>query len=189
MSTDDPYLYPGTSVLRNKLGLTDADRLEYVERALVVQRASEGIPSGHFDLDHLKSIHRQLFQDIYAWAGEVRTVELAKGGQQFQFRHFIETGMTDIHRRLTDANFLRGLSRKDFAGQAARIIGDVNYVHPFREGNGRTQLFYLEQFAEQAVHPLDLTRLDPQRWLEASRRSHMGDYNATSEEIGLALEG
>ncbi len=189
MSGDDPYTYPHSIVLRNKLGIMDAAELDDVERGLVAQRAAEGIPTSHFDLDHLRAIHRHLFQDVYEWAGEIRTVELNKDGQQFQFRRFIETGMADVHRRLSDTKFLKDLDRASFANEAARIMGDVNYVHPFREGNGRTQLFYLEQLAEQAGHPLDLARLDPARWMEASRRSHEGDYAAMAEEIGRACEG
>lgn len=189
MSGGDPYTYPHSIVLRNKLGIMDAAELDDVERGLVAQRAAEGIPTGRFDLDHLRAIHRHLFQDVYEWAGEVRTVELNKDGQQFQFRRFIETGMADVHKRLSDAKFLKDLDRASFANEAARIMGDVNYVHPFREGNGRTQLFYVEQLAEQAGHPLDLARLDPARWMEASRRSHEGDYAAMAEEIDRACEG
>jgi hypothetical protein len=117
-----------------------------------------GIPTGHFDLAHLCAIHRNLFQNFYVWAGELRTVEIAKGGHQFQFRRFIGTGMADIHRRLTEANFLRGLTRTAFAKAAGAIMGDVNYVHPFREGNSRTQLRNLEQSAEQARHIPAITR-------------------------------
>ncbi|MEO8115641.1 MAG: Fic family protein [Phenylobacterium sp.] len=189
MSAGDPYLYPGSPVLRNKFGITDTGRLESMERSLVAQRMAEGAPSGGFDLDHLRAIHRHLFQDIYEWAGEVRTVEIAKGGDQFQFRPFIETGMSDIRRRLGEASFLQGLSRADFATAAGRIMGDVNYVHPFRDGNGRTQLLYLEQLAEQAGHPIKLTRLHPGRWIDACRRAHDGDYTPLAEEIGRAFEG
>ena len=183
MSVDDPYLYPGSTVLRNRLGITTPDRLDYSERELVAQRNAEGVPTGSFDLAHLRAIHRHLFQDVYAWAGELRTVEIAKGGHQFQFRQFIETGMADVHRRLEKADFLRGLSDSAFAEAAGPIMGDVNYVHPFREGNGRAQLQYLEQLAAQAGHPLDLARIDPKRWLEVSRASHNGDYGPMSAEI------
>lgn len=69
--------------------------------------------------------------------------------------------MADIHRRLEAATYLHGLSRENFAAQAGQIIGDVNYVHPFREGNGRTQLHYLKQLAAQAGHAIDLTCLNP----------------------------
>ncbi len=189
MSADDPYVYPGSTVLQNRLGITDQTLLDRIERRLVSERAAEGIPTGEFDLAHLRAIHRHLFQDIYDWAGEIRTVEISKGGSQFQFRQFIETGMADVHRRLERADFLRSLGRDEFAQTAGVIIGDVNYVHPFREGNGRTQLFYLEQLAEQAGHPLDLSEIDPARWAEASRTAHRGDYGAMAEEIGRAIPG
>jgi cell filamentation protein len=114
-------------------------------------------------------------------------VEIAKGGHQFQFRRFIETGMQDVHQRLASAAFLHGLNRADFATAAGRIMGDVNYVHPFREGNGRTQLFYLEQLAAQAGHLLGLTRLDPQGWVVASRAAHDGDYGPLAAVIRRAL--
>ena len=138
--SEDPYVYPGTSVLRNRFGLTDAADLDRVERLHTTNRSLEPIPRGSFDLAHLRAIHRHLFQDIYDWAGELRTVEISKGRQQFQFREFIETGMGDVHGRLVHSRFLKGLSAAAFAEQAAVIVGDINYVHPFREGNGRTQL-------------------------------------------------
>ena len=185
--SDDPYLIPGTNTLRNLLGIADADRLDTIERQWSSQRASEGIPTGYFDLTHLCAIHRHLFQDVYAWAGEVRTVEMIKGGSQFQFRRFIPTGMADVHRRLVEANFLRGLGRTAFAEQAGAIMGDVNYVHPFREGNGRTQLFYLVQLAAQAGDNIDLRRLDPGRWIAASRAAHNGDYAPMAREIAGAI--
>lgn len=182
----DPYVHPGTSVLRNKLGIDDPRRLDEMERLLVAQRAREGIPEGDFDLAHLRAIHRHLFQDIYSWAGEIRTVEIAKDEQQFQFRRYVETGMADVHRRLVARQFLRSLALSEFAESAAQIIGDVNYVHPFREGNGRAQLFYLAQLAKHAGHPMELARLDAKVWIEASRRSHASDYGALAEAIRKA---
>lgn len=186
--SDDPYIYPGTRTLRNKLGIRQSALLDYHEREIVMMRARQGIPSGNFDLKHLKTIHLHLFQDVFDWAGELRTVEISKGGSQFQFRQFIETGMADVHRRLAVADFLRGLSPAEFAEGAAKIIGDVNYVHPFREGNGRTQMYYLKQLAEQATHPIDLTRIDAEGWLEASKASHRGDYGFIAELIASAFK-
>jgi cell filamentation protein len=187
--SDDPYVYPGTTILRNRLGLRDPGSLDRVERRLVVQRIREGVPGGSFDLSHLCAIHRHLFQDVYDWAGELRSVEISRGRQQFQFRQFIATGMADVHRRLLAANFLAGLSAKEFALRSAVIIGDVNYIHPFREGNGRTQLQYLKLLALQAGHPLDLARIDPPAWIEASRSSHDANYDLMAEAILHAIEG
>lgn len=186
MNARDPYLHPTLPILRNKLGIFEPSRLDQIERRLVTQRIAEGLPEGGFDLLHLRAIHRHLFQDIYDWAGEIRTVEIAKGGHQFQFRRFIGVGVADIHRRLVATDFLRGLERPAFAEAASAIIGDLNYVHPFRDGNGRTQLQYLDGLALQAGHPLDLSRLSPVGWLTASRAAHHGDYRLMAEEIERA---
>ena len=187
--SDTEYCYPPDyTVLKNKFNLRDADQLDRFEREAVMQRIAEGVPAGDFDLAHLRAIHRHLFQDVYDWAGEVRRIEISKNGNQFQFRRYIETGMADIHKRLVAANYLRGLSAEKFADQAGEIIGDLNYVHPFREGNGRVQLLYLEQLAAQAGHPIDLTRIERDSWMDASRQAHRGDYAAMSACISAALE-
>lgn len=187
--SDDPYVYPGTRVLINKLGLRSEAKHDLFERRAVAQRMSQRVPTGNFDLAHLSAIHRHLFQDIYDWAGKVRTIDIAKGGNQFQAARFIATGMADVHRRLTEKHFLSGLSPEDFANEAGVILGDVNYVHPFREGNGRTQLQYLKQLAIRAGHPIDLRRLDAAHWHEASRLAHEASYGAMAHCIARALRG
>lgn len=186
--TDEIYCYPPDyRTLRNKFGIRDASELDYVEREFVARRMLAGIPTGRFDLAHLKAIHRHLFQDVYDWAGQVRTVEIAKGGSQFQFRRFIGTGMADVHRRLTEADFLQGLSAAAFAREAGEIIGDINHVHPFREGNGRVQMIFLRQLAEQAGHRFDLTRIERDAWMHASREAHFGRYEAMAASIEAAI--
>jgi cell filamentation protein len=186
--TDDPYVYPGTTILRNKLGIRDAATLDALERRMVAQRMAEGVPAGEFDLAHLQAIHRHLFQDIYDWAGKIRTVELHKGTQQFMFRQYLQRGMADIHERLVKADYLRGMTPAAFATNAGTIIGDINYVHPFREGNGRTQLLYLEQLAWVAGHHLDSRNFDRDAWIEASRSAHNADYASMAAAIGAALQ-
>jgi cell filamentation protein len=121
-------------------------------------------------------------------AGELRTVEISKGAQQFQFRKFIETGMADVHGRLVRSRLLKGLTTADFATQAAVILGDINFIHPFREGNGRTQLQYLKQLAAHAGHTLDLTRIDGPRWIAASIASHAADYGPMAAVLRNALK-
>jgi cell filamentation protein len=186
--SDPTYCYPPDHlVLRNKLDLRDAGQLDFFERELVAQRTAQGIPSGQFDLAHLRAIHRHLFQDVYDWAGELRTVEIAKGGNQFQFRQYVTTGMADVHRRIVAATYLKGLAARAFADKAGEIIGDLNYVHPFREGNGRTQVLYLEALARHAGHPIDLTRLVRESWMEASKAAHMGRYGPLADCIHAAL--
>ncbi|KQT42990.1 cell division protein [Aureimonas sp. Leaf454] len=186
--SDEACCYPPDfRVLRNRFGIRDASDLDIVEREFVTERSRQSIPLSTFDLKHLKAIHRHLFQDVYDWAGELRTVEISKGGSQFQFRRFIEAGMADVHRRLVDGRFLRRLDAEGFAAGAAAILGDVNYVHPFREGNGRTQMVYLAQLARQAGHGLDLAGFEAQAWMAASRQAHLADYAPMARCIAGAI--
>ena len=186
--SDRDYCYPPDyTVLRNRLDIRDAPALEAAERELVAQRLLESVPAGEFDLAHLKAIHRHLFQDVYSWAGEIRTVEIAKGESRFQPRRFIAAGMADVHRRIVAAEYFRGSEPDGFAERAGPVMGDVNHVHPFREGNGRAQLQYLKQLAACAGHTIDLTRIDPAAWLDASRRSNAGDHAAMTRCIRQAL--
>ncbi|UVO53401.1 Fic family protein [Sphingomonas sp. SUN039] len=185
--SDDVYCYPGTHILRNLHDLTDADELDRVERRLVADRFAEGAPTGNFDLPHLRAIHRHLFQDIYDWAGEIRTLEIAKGGSQFMYVRYIATGMADVHRRVIEWKYLRGLDADEFAAKAGEIIGDINHIHPFREGNGRTQLTYLLQLAAQAGHVVDVRAIDRTQWYAASVEAHKGHFEAMAEAIGGAI--
>ena len=185
----DPYIYPDTTVLINKAGTKSQLELDIFERVKTGIRAGAGIPTGDFDLLHLRAIHKHLFQDVYTWAGEVRKVEINKGGDQFMFRQFIATGMADIHKRIISAQYFKGLKLEEFAANVGSIIGDVNYAHPFRDGNGRAQTQYLKQLCTAAGHDLDLSFLDQtnQTWIAASRQANKGDYALMSHVIERAL--
>ena len=162
------YRYPNSETLRNKLDIRDAGELERAEKLFVRQRMREDIPTGRFDLDHLSAIHHHLFQDVYDWAGETRQVDFHKGETFFLPQSRIPTAMDYVHKRLEDQNYLRGQRRSEFAQEASSVIGEINYAHPFREGNGRTQLLYLKQLGQQAGHNIDLTRMHQRSWVEAS---------------------
>ncbi|MEO1207644.1 MAG: Fic family protein [Pseudomonadota bacterium] len=178
------YVYPGTRVLRNLHDIRDPAKLEAFERQAVRRRIDQPIPVGRFDLQHLQAIHKHLFQDVYPWAGELRRVPLRKNDQQFMPPDRLEAGMADVHRRLTKDDLLRGLDDRQFSEQAGVIIGDINHLHPFREGNGRTQLCYLRELGRVGGHQVEFSRIDKERWIEASIASHMGDYGPMQSAIG-----
>lgn len=167
----DPYAYPGTTVLRNKLDIHDAEALEQAERLLTLQQHREGIPRVELSPAGYQAIHRHLFQDLYDWAGEFRTVNIAKGGHMFCLAPHIETQLAHRFEALHREGDLRGLPAEQFATRAAEHLSELNAIHPFREGNGRTQRAFLEIFADQAGHRLDQTRIEPGAWNEASRVS------------------
>ena len=114
-------------------------------------------------------------------------MEISKGGNTFQFLQYIETGMADVHRRIVQAKYFKGTTPAQFAHLASSIIGDVNYVHPFREGNGRTQLQYMKLLAARAGHTMDLTKLKPQQWLEASKDAHEANYQGMEQALLVTL--
>lgn len=186
-ANNDPYVYEGTRILRNIPGIKDQAVLDAHEREAVTQRLREGAPKGNFDFAHLKAIHRPLFQDVYDWAGEPRTVEISKGGDQFQFRQFLDKGVAYVHGEIKKANFLRGLKAEEFAAKAGKIIGDLNYAHPFREGNGRTQFTFLMQLGQQAGHRINPARIQGEDWIAASRFANRGDTTMMSKLIASMI--
>jgi cell filamentation protein len=174
---EDPYTDPATGVLRNKLGLSRADELETAEReithaALIFLRESPVRPG--YDLRHLCAIHQRIFGDIYDWAGQLRTVAIAKGSW-FCLPQYIESSAAEVFRALHGEGLLRGLPRDEFTDRLTYYLGEVNAVHPFREGNGRAQRALFEQLASDAGFILDWQHLDAERNIAASAAIMRGD--------------
>jgi len=174
---DDPYADPVTGVLRNKLGLSATGELGTAEReithaALIFLKESTVQPN--YDLRHLCAIHRRIFGDIYDWAGQLRTVAIAKG-TWFCLPQYIESAAAEIFRALHGDNLLRGLSRDMFTERLTYYLGEINAVHPFREGNGRAQRAFFEQLASDAGVILDWQHLDADRNIAASAAIMRGD--------------
>ena len=183
----DPYLYPGTNVLKNLRGLTDPEHLERFEARRTHQRIAELIDnalSGGFDLAHLKAIHRYIFQDVYEWAGQFRTVNISKGGHLFGLADFLESSLQQVLLKLAAENHLVGLDVDAFADRAAYFLGELNAAHPFREGNGRTQREFLRELGLKAGHYIDWRRVPAQEMIEASQISHRsGDSSLFTKMI------
>lgn len=157
----DPYLEPGTRYLRNLVGAKSASELERAEADLSFARALQLLDNPvevTNDLRELCAIHRHLFQDIFDWAGQIRTIDVKKNvpGAEF-FLHFpdIERASFYSFRDLSEESFLRGLGREDFVRRLAYHYEKINYIHPFREGNGRTQRIFWNRVALDAGWQLD----------------------------------
>jgi cell filamentation protein len=167
---EDPYADPATGVMHNKLGLSTAEELEAAEReithaALIFLKESPVQPS--YDLGHLCAIHLRIFGDIYDWAGQLRTVAIAKGSW-FCLPQYIESSAAETFRALHGESLLRGLPRDVFTERLTCYLGEVNAIHPFREGNGRAQRAFFEQLASDAGFILDWQHLDADRMIAAS---------------------
>src|SRR5262249_52138554 len=151
----DPYCYPETTVLINRAGLRDQAALSAFEAEMVSQRFREPLPPGRLTARHYCAIHRHLFQDVYAWAGKIRTVRIAKQGSAFCYPEHIGREMQRLFGELARQKQFRGRNSADFAERTAHFLAELNAVHPFREGNGRAQLSFLVNLAYRAGHPLD----------------------------------
>jgi cell filamentation protein len=179
----DPYCYPGTTVLKNRLGLRDQAALDEFEALITAQRADEPLPLDRLDVDGYRTVHRHLFQDVFDWAGEFRTIRIAKQGSMFCYPENIGREMQRLFGRLAQEDELRGLPLGEFSQRAAHLLAELNAVHPFREGNGRTQNVFLSVLAQRAGHPLDFRRLDPQAMLGAMVSSFAGDEKPLADLI------
>jgi len=170
----DPYLDKSTGILKNKLNITSAEDLKTVERRITKLRSrdlAEKPVKGNFDLKHLQQIHKTLFGDIYNWAGQIRTVNIAKGDTMFAIYGFIDKEFAKLAQKLKEEKHLKGLPIDKFCNRAAWFMGEINIIHPFREGNGRTQREFIGQLAHQAGFHIKWEGISHQDMINASIES------------------
>ena len=179
------YCYPHTHVLKNKLDIHDKDELFKVEQELTSARYFEitkrPIP-GDFSLDHLCAIHRYLFQDIYDWAGKIRTVDISKG-TIFCLTQFIEIEFKKVQDWIIANDYLKNVDDKEaMAKRLAYLIGEINMIHPFREGNGRTQRVFIEYLCKNSHHfDIDFSKTTKNDMILASKESAVLNYEPFEE--------
>lgn len=180
---EDPYAYKGTDVLKNRAGLRDARLLQAFELEMTGLRAEEALPAGRFGPAHYRAVHHHLFQDVYSWAGRYRTVRTAKDGNTFCFPEHIDASMVKLFGRLKSPPFTGGADFDAFIEAAADFLAELNAIHPFREGNGRSQLSFLHLVALRAGHPLDLRKVRRATMMPAMIASFAGDIRLLKDEL------
>ncbi len=188
--TDDPYVDPETGALVNLLGLTDAEGLATSEAqyvALGLHELDQRPLPGAYDVAHLQAFHRHLFGDVYPWAGDFRTVNIARSASFGDWRH-IRTYLEQVFADLARENHLAGLGREEFVRRLAHYFGEVNAAHPFREGNGRTQRAFFRQLARDAGWSLRWANVSAEENAAASEASLMGDNGPLEALLDRAVE-
>ena len=175
---DDRYCYPHSNVLRNKLGITDAEKLQIAEReitSLRIARAKIEPVKGDFDLKHLQRIHHYIFSDIYEWAGELRWVNIAKGNF-FCAAPYIETQAEELFDKLRNEKYLAAAPPKELPLRLAYYLSEINVIHPFREGNGRTQRLFIEYLAVKNGYLVDFSDVSSEEMILACDTAFNYDY-------------
>lgn len=176
---DDKYCYPKSDVLINKLNIHDAKTLSDAEREITarVAAALRTQPlKGDFDFTHLSNIHKILFSRLYDWAGKQRTVDIGKG-VQFASVQFLKENTSKIFGDLKRDNYLIAIPYDKAMEKLAYYLGEINVLHPFREGNGRTQRLFITYLAQATGITLDFSKCDNKRMLEASMYSAIAADN------------
>jgi cell filamentation protein len=179
----DPYLSPSGRVLRNRLNCETQADLDDLEAAVASVREEEILAepvAGRFDLRHLCRVHEALFRDVYDWAGQTRNLNIDKGVPFADFRN-IDSYASTVFSELSDRRFLADLSREDFVDGLTWLLSEINAIHPFREGNGRTQRAFLRQLAREAGYDLDWSSVDRDANIAASVQSLLGNDDLLRE--------
>lgn len=169
----DPYVYSGSNVLINKFNIKNQEKLDDLELGCFVVALKNGIPEGNFDLNHLKNIHKSLLGDLYPWAGEIRSVNIAKPSGTFCASNFIEPELNKLFNKLSKDNLLENIEDKNmFIEKFAYYLGEVNAIHPFREGNGRTTRVFFQELAVHNGYYLDFSKVSKNEYIHAAMTSH-----------------
>ncbi|WP_044642069.1 Fic/DOC family protein [Risungbinella massiliensis] len=180
------YSYPNSDVLINEFHMREYTELFTMEALYTLKRLAQLQKSpiyGKFNLEHLQQIHQFIFQDIYEWAGALREVDIAKQNTWFARTIYLQDVAHDIFGSLHREKCLQGLPLEDFSKRAAFYMAEINMLHPFREGNGRSQREFIRCLALQAGYKLDWSRVPSKQVFQASVASSSGDINSLKEVI------
>lgn len=170
-----------SAVPANKFGIIIPSDLQRVETPLALHRLLElqrEPARGQFDTEHLCAIHRHIFQDVYPWAGELRTVNISKADAVFPPPQFLRQNLDALFAELAHENLLKNLGASAWVHRAAYFFGEINAIHPFREGNGRTQREFIRELAFAGGHRIAWGGHTQEEMIDASRLSHLKrDYS------------
>lgn len=183
------YFTEHDDALENKLGITDPEEMQAVEADVVAYNYSEVIsesPPERMDFDFLKQIHMRLFSDLYPMAGQVRTVDIAKGGSAFCYAQFIDSEQQRIFANLAERFGEKRMPRQKFTSALAVLSADLNALHPFREGNGRAIRAFLILLSARYGYHLDFDSVSIEDVHRADIAGFRGDL-APLEELYSAI--
>ena len=168
--------YEGTTCLVNKLGVRDEKKLSEIEAQITFAKAvmlEETPIDDDFGFEHFKKIHDFLLCDLYEWAGQVRTVNISKKRTKFLDAASVESIGTKCFAKVREGYF-ENLPFDEFVKRIAEFYNDVNYIHPFREGNGRTQRIYFTQLIRHYGYDINFADVDTDELMIATIQASSG---------------
>lgn len=189
LDPDFTYTDPKSGILRNLLDIADNDVLLFVESGVVTKRLRELYlkPIKIKGIESLFEIHRYLFQDIYIWAGKKRIVEISKDDKPFFPTSHFDNAFRYIDQLISEYKRIRKDNKDLLASKLAEILDNINYLHPFREGNGRTQREFLRLLALEKGLILNLNPPDNENVYERYMKGTIESDLSTLTELILEL--
>ncbi len=181
------FFWPGSKVLKNRLGITDGPRLEEAEYDVAELRmqqllANPSLVTATDPVQRLQQVHAHLFGDLYDWAGELRDFDLSKGRSVFASHEKAGAMFRHGAKQLRPQTWT---SRRRAVGDLADAFGWLNHAHPFREGNGRTSKVFMAHVAEQSPYRFDFARVSPEQWNAGSALSRPDLYAYAPDPTSL----
>lgn len=186
------YYYVDVDVLKNKFNIKDKSKLEKMERIISSKRLSEleiNPIQGKFNFEHLCKIHKYIFQDIYDWAGQLRNEDIFKGGEFAPCYLLQEALENEVFLPLEKDKYLVSINKKELSYKLAFYMSQLNFAHPFREGNGRTQREFIKNLAAFNGYVLDWNDISPENLMESTiKATREYNYEDLSRNVSKLLK-
>ena len=170
-TTQSIYCYPNSNVLKNKLNIRDNKFLKTAEEEITLIKQMELLKNpikGNFSKAHLMNIHKFIFEDIYSFAGKIRREQISKADTLFYPPNLIDRELDKVFAKIKEKNMLRETDEEKIFDNLAYVMAELNIIHPFREGNGRSIREFIRLMAKRMGYDLNWGNVDKEELLEAS---------------------
>ena len=177
-TTQSIYCYPDSNVLKNKLNIRDNKLLKTAEEEITLIKQMELLKNpikGNFSKAHLMNIHKFIFEDIYSFAGKIRREQISKADTMFYPPNLIDRELDKVFAKIKEKNMLKETDEEKVYDNLAYVMAELNIIHPFREGNGRSIREFIRLMAKRMGYDLNWGNVDKEKLLEASILS-VDDY-------------
>ena len=170
-TTQSIYCYPDSNVLKNKLNIRDNRLLKTAEEEITLIKQMELLKNpikGNFSKAHFMNIHKFIFEDIYPSAGKIRREQISKADTMFYPPNLIDRELDKVFAKIKEKNMLRETDEEKIFDNLAYVMSELNIIHPFREGNGRSIREFIRLMAKRMGYDLNWGNVDKEELLEAS---------------------
>ena len=170
-TTQSIYCYPDTNVLKNKLNIRDNKLLKTAEEEITLIKQMELLKNpikGNFSKTHFMNIHKFIFEDIYSFAGKIRREQISKTDTMFYPPNLIDKELDKVFAKIKEKNMIRETDEEKIFDNLAYVMAELNIIHPFREGNGRSIREFIRLMVKRMGYGLNWGNVDKEKLLKAS---------------------